>query len=108
MNPKVISLALAQDYAKNWNQMKETFISNYDFKAASIPNDILEDIAATGAHGIRIYMGLNEAGTAAKIMVVGVDELDDDMIDYDNNQYIYNFINPCPPFCGTKKSKING
>lgn len=108
MNPKAITLAVAQGYASNWNAQKNSFISNYDFKAVSIPDDILSDILDAGAKGIRVYMGLNETGTAAKIMVVGVDKNDDDLIDEANGHYIYNFLNPCPPFCGTKKSIING
>jgi len=99
MSRNVIALNEAIDEAANWRALAQRKLGNDDFvKAFTIPMIDFAQIKAEGAVGLRAYLADSATGEK-KLLIVGVDRNGDDMIDYDNNQFIYDFTTPCPPMC---------
>ncbi len=74
-------------------------------RAYTIDWEDLSDIyETTGVHGMRVYFGVNEGEVS--LLVVGVNEAGEDMIDYSNRGYgyqkVFDFTRPCPSTCDPK------
>lgn len=89
-----ISLETAQAWAKKWRDTPGATI-----KAHLIPQaDITQLMAEKDVQDVRAYIGIDENGIN-KLMLVGVDANGNDLINDANNQYIYDFTQPCPDTC---------
>ncbi|MCG2612569.1 hypothetical protein LZZ90_13725 [Flavobacterium sp. SM15] len=89
-----ISLTTAQAWAKKWRDTPGATI-----KAHLIPQaDITQLMAEKDVVDVRAYIGIDENGIN-KLMLVGVDTKGNDLIDDTNEQYIYDFTQPCPDTC---------
>ncbi|VXC11324.1 conserved hypothetical protein [Flavobacterium sp. 9AF] len=101
----VIPLETAQQWAANWNQEGANYLANNALKAFLIPGaDIQGIIKDDNTYDIRGYLGLEKLSDGSfepHMMVVGVDNNQNDMIDYDKGYYIYDFSLPCPNTCDT-------
>ena len=90
----VISLEKAQTWAREWRSNPENKV-----KAHLIPQiDITELMAEEKVVNIRAYIGVDENGEN-KLMLVGVDEEGNDLINEAEGEYIYDFTKPCPNTC---------
>lgn len=108
MTPRnTITLSEAQNWAQRWNTEKITFFEDKDLKAFKILGSVIKDVTApTNVVDIRTYFGLDE-NLEAHLIIVGVDENGDDLIDEDNGYYIYNFALACPNNCSKSNPVIN-
>ena len=89
-----ISLTTAQDWAARWRATPGATV-----KAHLIPQvDITQLMAEKDVVDVRAYIGIDENGEN-KLMLVGVDADGNDLIDDNNEQYIYDFTKPCPTVC---------
>ena len=72
-------------------------------KGFLVPKVDFTEALAEGAAAIRTYMGIDPTDeneeTKYHILVVGVDDEGNDMLDPDLGQYVYDFSQPCPPMC---------
>ncbi|TGD56650.1 hypothetical protein [Flavobacterium humi] len=90
----VISLETAQEWAARWRMNPENTV-----KAHLIPRvDINELLAEKYVVDVRAYIGVDDDGVN-KLMLVGVDADGKDLINDSNQQYIYDFTQPCPNTC---------
>lgn len=108
MKPKnTITLSQAQNWANNWNTEKLSFLENNDLKAFKILGTVINDVTApSNVVDIRTYFGIDE-NDKPHLIIVGVDENGDDLIDEQNGYYIYNFAGACPNNCSSSIPKIN-
>lgn len=103
----VIPLEEAINEAANWRALAHEKLGEEDYvKAFTIPMIDFTQILAEGAVSIRAYLG-NTDGNEKKLLLVGVDDQNRDMIDYDNGHYVYDFTTPCPAMC-YEPSPLNG
>lgn len=108
MELNVITLQQAQEWAKNWNFKKLEFFATRDLKAFRISEQVIQNVTAPQrVVDIRTYLGLDEH-MEPHLMIVGVDVEGNDLIDYQNGLYIYNFTKPCPSYCSKSVPHING
>lgn len=97
MPKNAIPLETAQEWAARWRENPENIV-----KAFLIPReDITELLKADSVGDVRAYVGIDENGTH-KLMLVGVDELERDLINAEAGKFIYDFTKPCPSVCDTK------
>lgn len=107
MSLNTITLAQAQEWASNWNENKLTYLAENDLKAFAIPGQVIADVSAPeDVVDVRTYFGL-DADNNPHLMVVGVDDKGNDMIDEANGYFIYNFARPCPNWCNGVAPFIN-
>lgn len=91
-----ISLTKAQDWAARWRMDP-----NNTVKAYLIPKeDITQLMNETDVQDVRAYMGIDEKGEH-KLMLVGVDAKNKDLINEASGWYVYDFTTPCPNYCDT-------
>ena len=99
MSENVIPLNQAIIEAANWRALAERTLGPQDFvKAFTIPKVDFSQIIAKGAVSIRAYLGMSASGEK-KLLLVGVNDKGEDMIDYKDGQFVYDFTTPCPPMC---------
>lgn len=91
-----ISLEIAQQWAARWRSNPE-----HKVKGHLIPNIDIVELMGEGNVDVRAYIGVDEHGVN-KLMLVGVDENGNDLINDEKKQYIYDFTKPCPDTCDTK------
>ena len=80
-----------------WEWMKDDTI--YSF---SMPVVDLSEVVDENAQGTRFYLGLEKIKgkkSEIKLILVGTDGNGDDLVDYENGQYYYDWSTPCPPRC---------
>jgi hypothetical protein len=103
----VISLETAQRWAERWKKVHGEYDKHHLIKAFLIPGiDIKQVMNETGVNDVRAYLGVDDNGTE-RLMIVGVDQEGNDMIDDENGQYIYDFSLPCPNTCNKKAPFIS-
>lgn len=108
MSSNTITLEQAQEWARNWNENKLAFLERVDLKAFAIPGQVIADVTAHSAVvDVRTYFGLDDQFNP-HLMVVGVDKDGNDLINEDEELYIYNFAKPCPNWCSKTFPFING
>ncbi len=105
--PKAIPLNDAIAYSVNWRTIAEQNLmpDNY-IKAFKIPILDFKEIMHENAVGIRAYIG-DTINNEKKLLIVGLDANDNDMIDYANGQFVFDFTTPCPNMCD-QNSPLNG
>ena len=94
MAQNTITLEQAQKWAQNWinNPSK-------DIRAFLIPEiDLSQVMQEKNTVNVRAYLGIDDEGNC-KLMIVGVDSNDKDLIDDTNGQFIYDFTQGCPSLC---------
>lgn len=107
MPSNTITLEQAQEWAQNWNENKLTFLERVDLKAFAIPGQVIKDVTAhDSVVDVRTYFGLDDQ-LNPHLMVVGVDEEGNDLINEEEELYIYNFARPCPNWCSKPEPHIN-
>lgn len=106
MSIQTYPLATAKTLSKKWAENQHTyFAQGNEFNAVTISKETVEKILTNPeVVDICIYFGLNEYNEI-KPFAVGVDAANNDIIPAteEGNQFVYNFIRPCPPFCKKKK-----
>lgn len=63
--------------------------------------DLIAILNETGVDSARFYLGLDDTVSPRQphLMVVGVDSLGNDLLDYSKGQYAYDMTKPCPAIC---------
>ncbi|AWI25777.1 hypothetical protein [Flavobacterium pallidum] len=92
----VIPLETAQEWAQAWVSSGISPVKAYLIPEA----DITQLMAEPEVQDVRAYMGIDGNGVS-KMMLVGVDKSGNDLIDYNNGLYVYDFTMPCPTTCDT-------
>ena len=102
-----IPLEIAEAWAKAWQD--KTAISGSSFKASLIPMaDILSIQNDANAVNIRAYNAYDEENDEYKLLLVGVDENGNDIIDVSSaNTKIYDLTLPCPDTCDQNSPLFN-
>lgn len=94
MATNTIPLETAQKWAAKWQSDPA-----HKIKAFLIPKeDITQLFKYDGVCDVRTYMGIDEEGNH-KLIIVGVDADGKDLINADQEQFIYDFARPCPTEC---------
>ncbi len=102
-----ITLETAQEWAARWKRQQGSYNQHNQLKAFWIPGiDFTQVMEETGVKDVRAYLGIDE-NEVEKLMIVGVDEEGNDMIDEGKGWYIYDFSEPCPNKCNTKAPFIS-
>jgi len=107
-----IDLPTAQAWARKWRQEEGTYNAHTDVHAFFIPLIDINQILAEGVDGIRAYLGVDD-DNVEKLMLVGTRwneemQTQDDMLpDARDVGRIYDFTQPCPPYCGYNSSLNN-
>ena len=123
-----ITLQVAKKWAKKWRKQEGTYNQHHECRAFTIPKiDLQEVLAEDGVVNVRAYLGIEvftdpDTGaevTEEKLMIVGVDKNNKDMIstkkgedgslisDPEEGDDIYDFSRPCPTYCDPG-SPLNG
>lgn len=103
------------DFAKwraNWQKGVSQWMLQNNLYAFNFPVADLRQVMGERPYKTRFYLGLKhmtgekaDFGTPGnyvpKLMVVGIDEGKNNLIDYNEGLYVYDVSNPCPPFCET-------
>ncbi|WP_298420522.1 hypothetical protein [uncultured Kordia sp.] len=94
--PKAIPLSTASKWTENWRNRKEI----EDINGFFIPmEDIDESRKEAGIKNMRGYLGIDGEGTK-HLLLVGVNDKGNDMIDEEKGQFVYDHTKPCPQQCG--------
>lgn len=116
-----VSLAVAKDWTSRWRAIESEYNAHHECRAFNIPlKDLKEVINEEGVVSVRAYIGVekeiieNETVLTEKLLIVGVNSSDKDMISSINNVTlddesgsIYDFTRPCPSGCDPD-SPLNG
>jgi hypothetical protein len=94
----VLPKQTAIEYASNWRTLGESKLGQDFFKGFLIPMEDISQIISKGCANIRVYIG-NDAEDKKHLLIVGVDAEGKDLIDYNNDYYVYDFTSSCPDFC---------
>lgn len=85
-----------------WDRNQRAWMDTSKITYFNLPIVDLSEVVDENATGSRFYLGLEGnkgKGFGAKLMLVGTRQNGEDMIDYDNGLYVYDFSTVCPPFC---------
>lgn len=109
-----IPLATAKKWAKEWRDDQASYNKYFELRAFNIPEDDLKDVLKDpGVKSIRAYIGVEKTTAGGKntfeekLMIVGVDKNNNDIISRNGNSLIFDFSHPCPSACDPK-SPLNG
>lgn len=96
-----ISIATFKKWTNNWQRYGRNFTQISLTEYFTMPKNNFIQILATNPASIRGHMGLDTTTNpyTAHLIVVGVDTNGQDMVDYSNGLYYYNFGQPCPNDC---------
>lgn len=98
--------AVLLDDAKKWisNWQNTKIIDGTSIRAHLIPAKDVHDIFIDDKGFVR-YRGYNAITDEGefKFLLVGVDEDNNDIVDYDKGDYVYDMTTPCPSVCSTAK-----
>ncbi|WP_264559271.1 hypothetical protein [Flavobacterium sp. N2270] len=102
MAKNTITLQQAQEWAAAWRSNP-----NNTVKAFLIPNvDLTQLLAEEGVQDVRAYVGI-DGNNEQKLMLVGVDDNGNDLINEAKGQFIYDFTQPCPEKCDINSPLFN-
>lgn len=94
-NQNTIPVTTALDWVTRWRASTETL----PIKGFLVPGiDLTEVLAEEGVVNVRTYLGI-DTNNEYHLLIVGVDDNGNDMLDEANGQYVYDFTEPCPPMC---------
>lgn len=97
-----ISYGKFMKWKNAWEKDQWDWMSNDTIYSFSLPVVDLAEVLAEDAAGTRFYLGLEKQANGKpeiKLMLVGTKKNGDDLVDYDNGMYVYDFSTPCPPKC---------
>lgn len=105
-----ISLENFNTWTSDWKLGGQEWMTGHQIWAFNFPLIDLTEVLNEGPTSSRFYIGLKYlqgkkgdfgkiGNYEAKLIVVGVDAENNDMLDYDDGQYAYDVSHPCPPFC---------
>ncbi len=99
MAENTIPLGQAETWRNNWKTSGKAWMAANDFQGFFVPGNDLTQVIGENGQDCRIYVGLTEEGTGGtiKAMMVAVDAEGRDMIDAENDLYIYDYTDPIPP-----------
>lgn len=89
-------------WTKAWIKDQKEWIKNDTIWSFSLPVVDLTEVLNENAVGSRFHLGLEKIKgkkSEIKLILVGVDSLGVDMVDYNNGHYYYDWSQPCPPRC---------
>ncbi|NVK64829.1 MAG: hypothetical protein HWE22_09590 [Flavobacteriales bacterium] len=96
-----ISVETATEWVNRWKESEHTLVNDDGtfIKGFFIPGDDLNEVMReTGASDARSYLGIDD-NHEFHLLVVGVDDNGNDMVDPEKGCYVYDFTRPCPPTC---------
>ncbi|WP_294824106.1 hypothetical protein [uncultured Flavobacterium sp.] len=107
VEPDTIPLPLAADYTKAWRDSKD----RPNVLAFTIPaKDLFELYESYGWHSVRGYLAIKPKDGSkeehAAMLLVGVDEAGNDLVNPEKDQFVYDFTGPCPTLCDRSGSKL--
>lgn len=92
----IIPLDQAIDWVNRW---KSTPRDLFQINAFLVPEeDMIDILNEDKVKSIRGYFGIDETGGYHQLFV-GVDKFGNDLINYAEADYVYDFTQPCPPMC---------
>lgn len=102
-----ISLSTFNAWTSNWEAngkawMDTAWMDTTILTAFTMPLvDLSQVFSEPGVGASRFYLGLKQVknGFRPKMVVVGVDSTNHDMIDYAKGEYVYDLSKSCPPYC---------
>ncbi len=107
MAKDTITLQTAQEWAARWKKEGANYLAENQLKAFLIPgDDVTQVMDEKGVVNVRSYLGIDE-NNEPHLMIVGVDEDGNDMIDDSKQWFIYDFSEPCPNTCNQKPPFIS-
>jgi len=94
---------VAINRAKLWRDYLNANENITNIRAFNISkSDLVSLLNEDGVKSVRAYLGINE-NNQIDLLFVGVDkpigENGQDMIDYNNQKYVYDLTTPCPAMC---------
>lgn len=99
----IINLSDAESWGRSWQTTPPKDLA----KAHQIPLEVLNGLIETpDMASVRAYMGVDSGGIQ-RLMIVAVDSNGNDLIDNNNNQFIYSGTSPCPENCDTSSPLYN-
>ena len=101
-----ISVQKFNTWRQNWQTYGKSYISDTLTRYFTMPLiDIteFEDNKSVDVVASRFHLGMELIGTdkVPHLMLVGVNSSGADVIDFANDQFIYDVTKPCPSSCGT-------
>ena len=94
---QAVELDVAKEWIANWQNNEE--VDRASVKAYLIPyQDIAYIQKEQGWVNYRAYNGITGEGEF-KLLIVGVDEEGNDLVDYNTGDYVYDMTTPCPSVC---------
>lgn len=99
-----ISVKTFKMWTNAWQNQGQQYCQNNKMQYFTSPRTNFSQILATNAVSVRSYMGLDTTviPAIAHLIFVGVDAAGQDMVDYSNGLYYYNFSDLCPDNCPQK------
>ena len=96
-----IELTIAKRWVARWRENQNIYNEDHHIKGFNIPLfDLAQLQQELDIEAVRAYIGIDD-DWKEKILLVATDVNGNDLIDPSKGQYIYDFITPCPPICGT-------
>lgn len=97
--PNAIELDKAVIWVTKWRESDRIL----PLKGFLIPKIDITEVMAENVHAVRTYMGIdpddNNDETKYHLLVVGIDDAGDDMLNPDKGEFVYDFTQPCPSTC---------
>ncbi|MEM6722098.1 MAG: hypothetical protein AAF611_22410 [Bacteroidota bacterium] len=91
-----VPLPIAARWTQNWRKRKKL----QEINGYLIPMvDITEVRHELGIDNMRGYLAIDDSGIN-HLLIVGVDEDGNDMINEEEGQFVYDYTLPCPQQCG--------
>ncbi|WP_235297968.1 hypothetical protein [Portibacter marinus] len=98
-----ISIQKFNKWRNAWEKDGEAFMdTSAQFQYFTLPIVDLSEVLAENATGAKYYFGLEKIENGKyylKFMLVGTDENEDDLMNPNNKNYVYDMSKTCPPFC---------
>lgn len=96
-----ISIQKFNQWVGAWERQGSQYTQNVNMRYFTIPLSNFTQMAPTNPSAVRSYLGLDTTvvPAVAHLIFVGVDAAGQDMVDYQNGQYYYNFSDLCPNNC---------
>ena len=90
-----------EEWTDSWKKNGKSWMNNNDIHSFYMPITDLKNVVNMGADESHFYLGLTDDGSGGqeiKLIVVGMKD-GKDMLDYEDEEYAYDYSASCPPFC---------
>ena len=101
INLNTISKRDFETWTDSWKKNGKSWMNDNDIHSFYMPITDLKNVVNMRADESHFYLGLMDDGNGSqeiKLIVVGMKN-GKDMLDYENEEYAYDYTNACPPFC---------